>query len=229
MKKRGEKSLQMIFGLFMLLIISLVVLAMFFKFVKKGGEGLGNVGTQYAQEAAKQEAQTKCQALCDGINSEDTILQFCSQIYSVDWNEDSRTEGAMQIGRWWTCEKKIPCFVLVPNCQNNRYNGNKCRELLAEFQPDKYIKFWMNVDDDVEGEVRFPVDASGNEYTSIVTQLTDYSDGCLLPTSTSDLNDPLNPLPPTLYNWKERFCFTRSNVDGWNGGNCPPPVAQTTP
>ncbi|MBN2422367.1 hypothetical protein JXB41_04005 [Candidatus Woesearchaeota archaeon] len=195
MQKRGEKSLQMIFGLFMLLIISLVVLSMFFKFVKQGTTKTSGELEKWAKEASKEAAISNCEALCDSIADEDSLLDFCSTLYQVDWNEDGPVEGKASQGRWWFCEKKIPCFVLVPNCKN-RYDGNRCRQVLAEYRSDLYVRF-LN---DAEG---LTPDTNGDGTIDADENLLAIQDGCDLPYWDPDL-----PIEETSkYNWKQRFCF----------------------
>ncbi|MFH0876114.1 MAG: hypothetical protein V1859_09330 [archaeon] len=205
MMKRGEKSLSMIFGLFMLLIISLVVLSMFFKFVKQGGETTGNVAQSYAKEAAIDEAKAACAAMCEGIKDIATEIEFCSSMYKIDWDKDGRKEGTATYGQWWFCEEKIPCFVLVENCKS-RYDGNRCRKDLAEYRPDLYIRFLNDIeglspDTNNNGVEPLP----GSKETEIAFQ-----DGCGLYYSRVDTT-AVNPEGiTTKYNWKERFCFNES-------------------
>ncbi len=187
MNKKGEKSLQMIFGLFLLLIISLVVLSMFFKFVKKGSTETQTAADDYIKSAAIEAAKTDCENLCKEANDDNSKIEFCSSIYEVDWDKDGTVEGKAQYGAWWFCESKVPCFVLVPQCKN-KFDGHYCRDLLAELAPNKYYRLYV----DAEGDV---------------PAVGDYGDGCSLPTSTSD--DPDNNIFPTQYNWKERFCFDK--------------------
>ncbi|MBN1502444.1 hypothetical protein JW930_02790 [Candidatus Woesearchaeota archaeon] len=189
MTKRGEKSLQMIFGLFLLLIISLVVLNMFFKFVGRGSSVIGQESEEYAMKAAKEAALTECENLCNMAGKEEGTIEFCSRVYQVDWNKDGTPQGAAQHGAWWFCEKKIPCFVLVPNCKGT-YDGHYCRDLLAQKAPNKYHQLFIEI--------------SGEKPQST----TDYDDACLLPDR--ETYDETAGLFPTDYNWKERFCFSES-------------------
>ncbi|MBD3203074.1 hypothetical protein GF327_02170 [Candidatus Woesearchaeota archaeon] len=191
MKKRGEKSLQMIFGLFMLLIISLVVLAMFFRFVKQGTGKTSQELEDWAKEMAIESAKSECERLCNQAGDEASKIEFCSKAFQVDWDEDGSVEGAAQYGQWWFCEKKVPCFVLVDNCKRT-YTGHYCRDLLAQYSPNKY----MNLHLDVNG-----IAPDGND--------EDYEDGCALPHSNTAEDIP-NRIYPTEYNWKERFCFNET-------------------
>lgn len=192
MFKKGEKSLQMIFGLFLLLIISLVVLAMFFKFVKKSSTGIEESSQDFAKTAAIDTAKGECQNLCNVANDDASKIEFCSTRYQVDWDKDGTIEGKAQYGAWVFCEKKIPCFVLVPDCKN-KYDGHYCRELLAKLAPNKYYQLYL----DSEGDV---------------PTTGDYTDGCGLPNSAT-VADPAAGLFPTQYNWKERFCFDQTYTD----------------
>lgn len=191
MKKKGEKSLQMIFGLFLLLIISLVVLSMFFKFVAKGSSETSTAAEDYTKSAAIDKAITECENLCREANDIASKIEFCSTIYEVDWDKDGSIEGSAEYGQWWFCEAKVPCFVLTDSCKS-KIDGHYCRDLLAEYSVKKYMRlYWDSEGDD-------PVSAA------------DFSDGCNLPTRCSDPNT--DGQYKTLYNWKEKFCFS-SDID----------------
>ena len=203
MQKKGAKSLQMIFGLFMLLIISLVVLAMFFKFIRKGGSSMTEQQTNYAQEARKEAAVQECEKLCNEIQGSDGIIEFCRTQFKVDWNEDGVIEGHADKGKWWFCEKKIPCFVLYPDCKN-RYDGARCREELAKYRKDIYqIQFLNDIDGENPAEIEDPdLEVNGKDVLAAI------KDGCDLPYTGSNPDDSIGDGHyPTYFNWKERFCF----------------------
>ncbi|MBT3464113.1 hypothetical protein HOD20_00345 [archaeon] len=188
MKKRGEKSLQMIFGLMMLLIISLVVLTMFFKFSKKGtGELQQQLGASL-QEAAREDALIRCQSMCNDITDDNSLIDYCSAQFTVDWDKNGLVQGPVSSGKWWFCEERIPCFVLVEKCKR-QYDGNVCRNILAEFNTKNYYSLHVNLD-------------------ASVPDVKDFGDGCALPTSTS--SPDTDGQFPTQYNWKERFCFANT-------------------
>ena len=134
--KKADKSLQMIFGLFLLLIISLVVLNLFFKFTEKSSSKMESSSTEYFSKAQKAQAIQECQALCDAIKDKGTAMNFCKQYYSIDWNGNQIDGDKISEGSWDFCEEKIPCFVLVDNCGGENpggtiYNYEYCAKLLS--------------------------------------------------------------------------------------------------
>jgi len=129
--RKAEKELQMIFGLFILLIISLVVLSLFFKFTEKSSGKLEGASTEYFTKAEKEKAIQACQVLCDGILDDNTLIEFCKKTQAIDWNGDKTLGGKVSWGKWEFCEDTIPCFVLVDNCQQGKYDGIYCKEILS--------------------------------------------------------------------------------------------------
>jgi len=139
-EKKAEKELQMIFGLFILLIISLVVLSLFFKFTEKSSGQLAGAGEEWRKKAAIEKASQDCEILCNQIHDDNTLIEFCKTSYRVDWNKDNTIGGREDWGKWQFCEELIPCFVLVDNCQDGKYTGKKCRSVLKKERPDAYAK-----------------------------------------------------------------------------------------
>ena len=133
--KKAEKSLQMIFGLFMLLIISLVVLNLFFKFTEKSSTKMEGASTEYFSKAEIDQAKQDCQALCDNIKDQGTLLTFCKTYHQIDWNGNQIEGDMISEGLYDFCEHKIPCFVLVDDCGKTStagvvYDGNYCKTQL---------------------------------------------------------------------------------------------------
>ena len=131
--KKGEKSLQMIFGLFILLIISLVVLSLFFKFIGKSSSQTEAITTKYFSESQKGNVIQECENLCGNIKGIDGAIEFCRRTYSVDWNGNNIQGNLITEGRWEFCEDKIPCFILV-DCKG--YDGSSCKNILSTQRPD---------------------------------------------------------------------------------------------
>ena len=145
--RKADKSLQMIFGLFMLLIISLVVLNLFFKFTEKSSTKMEGASTEYFSKAEITQARQDCQALCDNIKDTGTMLQFCRTYHRIDWNGNQIEDEKISEGMWDFCESKIPCFVLVDDCGTTStagpiYNGKKCQETLSDVSYNR--KAWFD-------------------------------------------------------------------------------------
>jgi len=129
--KKGEKSLNMIFGLFLLLIISLVVLNLFFKFTEKSTKSLESSSKEYYSKAAVENVKQQCQQLCDGIQDLNGLIEFCGKSFKVDWNGNNIVAGEkVRFGKWEFCEEKIPCFVLKDDCPNA--DGARCKQILLD-------------------------------------------------------------------------------------------------
>lgn len=136
LNRKAEKELQMIFGLFVLLIISLVVLSLFFKFTEKSSGKMEGASSEYFKKADLDTVKQDCQSKCDQINTDNDAIEFCKVSVKIDWNGDKTILGNATYGKWKFCEAKVPCFVLVDNCKQGMYDGAKCRDIL--FNPDNY-------------------------------------------------------------------------------------------
>ena len=147
--KRGEKELQMIFGLFVLLIISLVVLMLFLKFTKNSTTSMKDVQGDFFSKSKINNAVLGCKELCSNIQGSPSptasAIQFCSKVVKIDDNGDdvARPISQADFGQYLACEDKIPCFVLVPNCGASWnsgtpvFTGDSCRSLLEKYRPSK--------------------------------------------------------------------------------------------
>ena len=136
-KKADDKSLQMIFGLFVLLIVTVVILTLFFKFTKHGTGKLTEMQNDYFTMQKKDEAKQVCQSLCNDIKDEDSLIEFCLKSIKVDYNGDKLLKSPAKYGKWSFCEDKIPCFVLVDDCHDGIYNWKKCINVLTD---DEVVK-----------------------------------------------------------------------------------------
>jgi len=182
--KKAEKSLQMIFGLFMLLIISLVVLNLFFKFTEKSSTKMEGASTEYFSKAEIDQAKQDCQALCDNIKDTGTMLTFCKTYHQIDWNGNQIMNEPISEGKYDFCESKIPCFVLVDDCGKSStagtvYDGEKCATVLND--PNNNRQAWYQ--------------ALAQDYGAVAGTYT-VTDGC----------SPV--LTDTCANWKCLFGFT---------------------
>ncbi|MBN1156511.1 hypothetical protein JXA85_02770 [Candidatus Woesearchaeota archaeon] len=135
--KKGDKSLSMIFGLFVLLIISLVVLSLFFKFTEKSSSKLTSTGQEYFTKAAIDKAVQQCMTLCEGIENNNDAIEFCRKFVQIDFDGDNLLESKHSYGQWDFCENKVPCFVLIDKCKNS-YDGAKCKTILTAYRVDAY-------------------------------------------------------------------------------------------
>ncbi len=150
--KKGEKELQMIFGLFVLLIISLVVLMLFLKFTRKSTTSMMSAQGNFFAKSKIDEAKQNCQQLCSAIqedSSQSAAVSFCSKSMKIDYNGDGQARSFTKAseGLFITCEDRVPCFVLVPDCgkswnpdQEAIFTGDYCKGLLKRVRPDLLSK-----------------------------------------------------------------------------------------
>jgi len=136
--KRGDKSLQMIFGLFILLIISLVVLSLFFKFSETSTGRMQESTKSYFSKANIDAAIQECGNLCNGIRDINGIIDFCRSVQEIDFDGDELLISEWSYGQYDFCECFVPCFVLVDDCR--QYNGKYCALLLQEKRPDYFTQ-----------------------------------------------------------------------------------------
>jgi len=160
--KKAEKELQMIFGLFVLLIISLVVLSLFFKFTEKSSGKMEGASTDYFAKADLEKVKQDCQSKCDQITNENDAIEFCKAITKVDWNGDKTILGNATYGKWQFCEAKIPCFVLVDNCKAGMYDGAKCKAILSDANNNNLDAYAILVSGGLEDGCGLTPDANSN-------------------------------------------------------------------
>jgi len=206
--KRGEKELQMIFGLFILLIITLVVLNLFLQTAKKGVGQVGQVSTQELKSQEVNRLKLNCQALCDAINDVNSAVEFCSNLQTLDPNADtSKIPSKARYGRYEFCTTKIPCFLVIDDCQNGQFTMQTCKSVLLQDQAtwDLYNKLVTSVG-------------------PVVGQVTP-NDGCDLPVNGEKAYEPADE----ARNWKivgEYTCDatdTCTGVCGTPPSSCPAP------
>ncbi len=154
--KKGEKELQMIFGLFVLLIISLVVLMMFLKFTKKSANSMTSAQGDFFAKSKINSAIASCRTACSDIqgssNVDSSAIEFCSKFVRIDGDGDGHASPYTKYdgGSFIACEDKVPCFILVPNCgeewspnKEAIYTPSYCRNLLIQDGRDDLLSKLM--------------------------------------------------------------------------------------
>jgi len=132
LSKKAEKELQMIFGLFILLIITLVILNLFLKTTSKSTSAIGGASEDYFKQAEVEKARQECEALCDNIRNVNTAIEYCGKTVSIDWDGDNVLTEPASFGKWDFCENHVPCFVLASDCGQGQYNGFYCKGILSD-------------------------------------------------------------------------------------------------
>ncbi len=138
-KRKGQKSLEMIIGMIILLVLAAIVINMMTQ----------SLNPQAIPNKEKELAHTNffstCENLCNALKNDRTKLDFCTYRYTKDndWNgngiknEKITIEGG--IG-WPVCEDAIYCFLVYP-CyleDGTRVTGEVCRELLCQQAAEIY-------------------------------------------------------------------------------------------
>ena len=142
MNKKGDKSLQLIFGILVLVIVSFVVLNMFFKWITIGNTASQKLLTDKEKEAVWQARQADCNAACTNALDENSVIEFCAKYYEIDINGDGLiARKSASYGKYDFCEEKVPCF-LIANENACTYDGKTCQDLLKSTRPSYYQRFY---------------------------------------------------------------------------------------
>jgi hypothetical protein len=142
--KKGDKTLNMVFTIFVLVLVSVVVLALFFKVIGSSTHRTETLGNEEMSRLKVDTTVQECKNLCEKINGVDSAINFCGETVKIDYDGDAQFTTQHDFGRWKFCEDKIPCFVLAADCQNDAYNGYRCREIIKRNRPDLYAKLEDN-------------------------------------------------------------------------------------
>lgn len=113
---KGQKSLQMIIGLMILLVVAGVVINIFLNYVKP---------EKFQPKTGTSEFIQKCDSLCKSYKTtgkSSDAVKYCTKYASnIDWNgnkkaPESDTNPVELQGQWKACEDRIYCF-LVTDCE----------------------------------------------------------------------------------------------------------------
>ena len=134
---KGQKSLELIIGLLILLVVAAVVINIFLSYVSP--EKLPKNPEDILET---RRAKTVCDDLCKSYQETgDKIkaIEYCTKKFpAVDWNED-KTIGETKINIWDVCEDAVYCFHLVP-CEwtAGKLGMKECKKILCDAYMDKY-------------------------------------------------------------------------------------------
>ncbi|MGB9749162.1 MAG: hypothetical protein ACP5OZ_00955 [Candidatus Woesearchaeota archaeon] len=136
-KKGMEMTIGIIFTIVVLVIVSGILLAVFYKTIIIPKPNPGSTNLQEI-ENAKRECMQVCELSdYESGNSINSIVEFCSKTEKIDWNGDGLYNGILDYGAILSCEDKVPCFVLY-DCKD--LNGFKCKEYLKKYADYKYAR-----------------------------------------------------------------------------------------
>ncbi|MBI3051433.1 hypothetical protein HYY74_03160 [Candidatus Woesearchaeota archaeon] len=144
--KRGEKEIQIVFGLLVLLIITVVVLGLFFKTIQQSQEPIKGQLSDAKKKQVWESAMLGCKQKCLDSSNRDAAIEFCKSSEAIDINGNSITNELGQYGKWDFCEDTVPCFVLLDSDPECSYKGAACRELLVKYRPEVYTSKFYSAD-----------------------------------------------------------------------------------
>jgi hypothetical protein len=130
---KGQKSLEMIIGLVMLLVVASVTISMFLNVFQE--PELGD------ETVEKQKIQKECSSHCNdfkesnGRNQLSAALQYCKAKFERDVTGDGTSSGIAGSGYNSYCEDGIKCFN-VHTCEiglGETLDAQKCRSLMCEY------------------------------------------------------------------------------------------------
>ncbi len=148
MRKKGmEKTIELLFVVFVLVIVSSVVLMVFFKTFRQNiFKPKCNPSFQISQ--AKQDCMQACSLITDfGEASTNDMVEYCSKTEKIDNNCNNIYKGEIiDYGQILACEDRVPCFLLY-KCRD--LDGEKCKDILLKYAPHKFNKIaYTNISGD---------------------------------------------------------------------------------
>ena len=109
--RKGQKSLELIIGLLILLVVAAVVINIFLSYVSPE-----KLPSKPDEELETRRAKTTCADLCNSYQAsgdKSNAIEYCTKKFPpVDWNGDKNL-GGTKMGIWDVCEDAVYCFHLV--------------------------------------------------------------------------------------------------------------------
>ena len=135
MMRKGQKSLEMIVGMVILLVVASVVISMFLNIFQEPDVAEDTL----SMSEIELECQEKCSTWKDetGSSSIAAAIDYCTSRFSHDANGDGTVTDVAGSGRNSYCEDGVHCFN-VQSCEKSfeELDANKCRELMCEYYQD---------------------------------------------------------------------------------------------
>lgn len=175
MNLKGQKSLEMIIGLIMLLVVAAVVIGIFLNYFVESGE-LEKIRGGADKEVERQEFISYCQRLCsDYVNSgnEAQASAFCEYHQGVDLDGDRTvTKAEAYTKKLLVCEDNVYCFM-VTDCQlprGNNLDWEKCKDIECQVYMELYdgdpAQAFVAISNKIEpGNCALPADEDLNWWT----------------------------------------------------------------
>lgn len=207
---KGQKSLEMVIGLVILLVVAGTVISVFLGQFDEG------VGEQFEGELEMQEIERTCESSCSefrqrsGIEGTSAAVEYCTQRFESDVTGDGTTSNVAGTLYNSYCEDGIKCFN-VHECEvgMETLDASSCAEVMEDYYTSDQIGMSTTETREEIAEWYNPVDTEGDkgvgscdlheveEFTWLDGINEDYnleehwSDG--IPTSTDD-EETVDPL-----------------------------------
>jgi hypothetical protein len=132
--RKGQKSLEMIIGLVILLVVAGVVISTFLN------QFQDNPGSQYEDTLQQEEIKRTCQSKCSayksasGIRAQTAAIDYCTSTFNYDADGDgtlSETAGRLYNSY---CEDGVKCFN-IQTCEIGRttLDAERCKEVMQNY------------------------------------------------------------------------------------------------
>lgn len=134
MIRKGQKSLEMIIGLVILLVVAGVVISTFLN------QFQDNPGSQYEDTLQKEEIKRTCNTKCStyktasGIRAQTAAIDYCTSTFSYDADGDGTlSETAGRLYNTY-CEDGVKCFN-IHTCEIGRstLDAERCKQIMMNY------------------------------------------------------------------------------------------------
>lgn len=131
--RKGQKSLEMIIGLVILLVVAGVVISTFLSQFEGAGD-------QYKDTLKKKDITNQCQSACanykssTGINAQTSAIEYCTKTFAYDSDGDGTVKETA--GRLYNsyCEDGVKCFNLHEcNVGQDVLDAARCKEIMVNY------------------------------------------------------------------------------------------------
>jgi hypothetical protein len=135
MLRKGQKSLEMIIGLVILLVVAGVVISTFLNQFED------NPGNQYQDTLQKEEIKKTCQSKCSeyksssgGEKGKSAAIDYCTSTFSYDEDGDGILSEAAGTLYNTYCEDGVKCFNLN-TCEigQDTLDAERCKEIMMNY------------------------------------------------------------------------------------------------
>lgn len=137
------KAIEIILGMFILLVVAVALLQVFRQFMTQQSGQLEQTIIQERVESSRKMAMQKCNSMCnEAITdscSEAKVAEYCLHEVGIDYNGngETRSDEYGSTAGIYSCEEPVYCFQ-ISNCdqcgiQQGAEGARKCREKLCSF------------------------------------------------------------------------------------------------